>query len=81
MRDTVIRELINLGKEDKNLTLITGDLGFGVLRPFWETLPDQFFNAGITEQSMTPRKNSASSASRTPARISLPHGAGKWPIE
>lgn len=45
MRDTVIRELINLGKEDKNLTLITGDLGFGVLRPFWETLPDQFINA------------------------------------
>ena len=53
MRDTVIRELINLGKEDKNLTLITGDLGFGVLRPFWETLSDQFINAGITEQSMT----------------------------
>ena len=53
MRDTVIRELIRLGKEDKNLNLITGDLGFGVLRPFWEALPDQFINAGITEQSMT----------------------------
>lgn len=53
MRDTVIRELIRIGSEDKRLTLITGDLGFGVLRPFWETLPDQFINAGITEQNFT----------------------------
>ena len=53
MRDTVIRELIALGQEDPRLELITGDLGFGVLRPFWETLPDQFINAGITEQNLT----------------------------
>ena len=53
MRDTVIRTLIELGKEDKNIELITGDLGFGVLKSFWETLPDQFINAGIAEQSMT----------------------------
>lgn len=53
MRDTVIRTLIELGKEDKNIELITGDLGFGVLKSFWETLPDQFINAGIAEQNMT----------------------------
>lgn len=53
MRDTVIRTLIELGKEDKNIELITGDLGFGVLKPFWETLPDRFINAGIAEQNMT----------------------------
>lgn len=53
MRDTVIRTLIELGKEDKSVELITGDLGFGVLKPFWETLPDQFINAGIAEQNMT----------------------------
>lgn len=53
MRDTVIRELIALGKENPALELITGDLGFGVLKPYWETLPDQFINAGITEQNMT----------------------------
>lgn len=33
--------------------LVTGDLGFGVLKPFWETYPEQFVNAGIAEQSMT----------------------------
>lgn len=53
MRDTVIRTLIELGKKDKNIELITGDLGFGVLKSFWETLPDQFVNAGIAEQNMT----------------------------
>lgn len=53
MRDTVIRTLIELGKEDKNVELITGDLGFGVLKSFWETLPNQFINAGIAEQNMT----------------------------
>lgn len=53
MRDTVIRTLIELGKEDKDVELITGDLGFGVLKSFWETLPNQFINAGIAEQNMT----------------------------
>ena len=32
---------------------MTGDLGFGVLKPFWEECPDQFTNAGIAEQNMT----------------------------
>lgn len=53
MRDTVIKTLIELGKKDKNVELVTGDLGFGVLKSFWETLPDQFINAGIAEQNMT----------------------------
>ena len=53
MRYTVIHKLIDLGKKDKDIELITGDLGFGVLKPFWETLPDQFVNAGIAEQNMT----------------------------
>ena len=53
MRDTVIRTLIELGKKDKDIELITGDLGFGVLNPFWKELPDQFVNAGIAEQNMT----------------------------
>ena len=42
-----------LAAEDPNLLLVTGDLGFGVLKPFWEAYPDQFINAGIAEQAMT----------------------------
>lgn len=53
MRDTFVKTLIDIAKEDKNVHLITGDLGFGVLKPFWEQLPDQFTNAGIAEQNMT----------------------------
>lgn len=53
MRDTFVRTLVELAKQDKNLELITGDLGFGVLKPYYEAVPDQFTNAGIAEQNMT----------------------------
>ena len=32
------------------------------------------------ESSMIRQKKTAITASSTPTRISLPHGAGKWPI-
>jgi transketolase len=53
MRDTFVRTLIELAKNDKNIELVTGDLGFGVLKPYFEALPDQFTDAGISEQNMT----------------------------
>ncbi|WP_249310527.1 transketolase family protein [Congzhengia minquanensis] len=53
MRDTFVRTLIEEAKKNKNIELITGDLGFGVLKPFYEALPDQFTNVGIAEQNMT----------------------------
>ena len=53
MRDTFVKTLLEIAKKDKNVYIITGDLGFGVLKPFWEQLPDQIINAGIAEQNMT----------------------------
>lgn len=53
MRDMFVRTLVELAKQDKNIELITGDLGFGVLKPYYEAVPDQFTNAGIAEQNMT----------------------------
>lgn len=53
MRDTFVKTLIAEAKKNKDIELITGDLGFGVLKPFWEQLPNQFTNAGIAEQNMT----------------------------
>ncbi|PKL29102.1 MAG: transketolase [Spirochaetae bacterium HGW-Spirochaetae-2] len=53
MRDTFVRTLIEIAKQDKDVLLVTGDLGFGVLKPYWEQLPDQFINIGIDEQNMT----------------------------
>lgn len=53
MRDSFVKTLMDIAENDKNVVLITGDLGFGVLKPFWEKFPDQFINAGIAEQDMT----------------------------
>lgn len=53
MRDTFVSTLCELAERDPDVHLITGDLGFGVLKPYWERFPDQFTNAGIAEQNMT----------------------------
>lgn len=53
MRDTFVRTLTVLARENRNIRLLTADLGFGVLKPYWEAVPDQFLNAGIAEQNMT----------------------------
>jgi len=53
MRDTFVRTLIEIAKKNRNVILVTGDLGFGVLNPYIKKLPDQYINAGISEQNMT----------------------------
>ncbi len=52
MRDTFTRCLAEEARRNKDLVLITGDLGFGVLFPFIKEFPAQFINAGISEQAM-----------------------------
>ena len=52
MRDTFVKTLIELARQDERIELLTGDLGFGVLKPYWTQLPDQFNNVGIAEQNM-----------------------------
>lgn len=53
MRDTFVRTLLEIAKKNRNVYIVTGDLGFGVLKPFWTELPDRIINAGIAEQNMT----------------------------
>jgi transketolase len=53
MRDTFVKTLCSVCETNKDVELITADLGFGVLKPFFEQFPDQFTNAGIAEQNMT----------------------------
>lgn len=52
MRNAAINMLTELARKDKNIILISGDLGFGVLDEFRTEMPDQYFNAGICEQNM-----------------------------
>ena len=53
MRNTFINELAKLAKQDPNVILITGDLGFGVFEEFEKLFPNQFLNAGVAEQNMS----------------------------
>lgn len=53
MRDAFVEVLIEEAKKNKNIELLTGDLGFGVLKSFYEQLPNQFTDVGIAEQNMT----------------------------
>ena len=50
MRDAFVERLIELAREDESIEFLTGDLGFGVLRPFKNEFPDRFHNVGIAEQ-------------------------------
>ncbi|MFH1840212.1 MAG: transketolase C-terminal domain-containing protein [Nanoarchaeota archaeon] len=52
MRTTFIRTLEKLAELNKNIVLLTGDLGFSVFEDFQKKFPDRFFNVGIAEQNM-----------------------------
>lgn len=52
MRNTFVNTLIEIAQQDKDVVLLTGDLGYGVLNSFWEKFPEQFVNVGIAEQNM-----------------------------
>ncbi len=51
MRKTFINTLIELARNDKDIVLITPDMGFSVLEPFFEEFPERSINCGIAEQN------------------------------
>lgn len=53
MRNTFVSQLISLAEFNKNILLMTADLGFGVFEEFSSKYPKQFLNVGIAEQNMT----------------------------
>lgn len=53
MRNAFIAELTVQAEVDKDIFLITADLGFGVLDDFQRCFPRQFLNVGVAEQNMT----------------------------
>ena len=52
MRDAFVAELTRLARRDPRLTLVVGDLGYGVIDDFANEMPEQFVNAGVAEQNM-----------------------------
>lgn len=51
MRKTFINTLIELARKDKDIVLITPDMGFSVLEPFFNEFPHRAINCGIAEQN------------------------------
>jgi transketolase len=52
MRNAFMAAFFELAKADKNIMLLTGDLGFGVFEAFQQKFPKQFLNVGVAEQNM-----------------------------
>ena len=52
MRTSFINQLLEEAKTNKKIFLVIGDLGYHVVEPFMEAIPDRFLNAGIAEQNM-----------------------------
>jgi transketolase len=53
MRSAFFDTLTRLAAEDPRVTLVVGDIGFGLADVFAEAFPAQFVNAGVAEQHMT----------------------------
>jgi len=53
MRSSFFDTLVRLAEDDERITLVVGDLGFGVIEPFARRFPDRFLNAGVAEQNLT----------------------------
>ena len=52
MRNAMMKALFELANNNKDVVLITGDLGFGLFEDFSEKFPSQFVNIGIAEQNL-----------------------------
>ena len=50
-RRIFVDTLLELAEKDKNIILITCDVGFNYLEKFSKRFPEKFINTGVTEQS------------------------------
>jgi len=53
MRDALLARISKLAESDKDIVILTADLGYGVFEEFESKFPGQFFNVGVAEQNMT----------------------------
>lgn len=52
MRTLFSKLLLEEAKKNKDIVILTGDLGFGLWDEFQKELPGQFFNVGASEQAL-----------------------------
>lgn len=81
MRNAFIEEIQALARENKDIIMMVGDLGYGVLSPFREELSDQFYNAGIAEQAMTSIAAGMAMEGKTVLTYSIANFTSLRPLE
>ena len=52
IREVFAELVFKLGKKDKNLVVMVGDISHGILKKFREKFPERYYNIGICEPSM-----------------------------
>ena len=52
IRDFFFAQLVQLAHKDKDIVLLTADIGCWGINNFKEWYPDRFFNVGVAEQNM-----------------------------
>ena len=52
MRNAFSKELLDLAKKDRNIVLLSGDIGNRMFDELKESCPNQFLNCGIAEANM-----------------------------
>jgi transketolase len=52
LRKAFFKKMCELAEKDKDVVLITGDLGYSFMEEYAQKYPDQFINFGIAEQAM-----------------------------
>ncbi|MDQ6776739.1 MAG: 1-deoxy-D-xylulose-5-phosphate synthase [Actinomycetota bacterium] len=71
MRRAFVDGLVELGKRDERIVLLTADLGFAALEPFEEAFPTRFFNVGVSEQNMIGMSTGLAEAGFIPYAYSI----------
>ena len=81
MRNAVLDELPGLAAADERIVFLTGDLGYGVVEPFFERFPDRAFNVGVAEQNMAAVAGGLAAAGLIPFIYSIASFASMRPFE
>lgn len=81
MRNAFIGALLEIAEEDLRIVFLTGDLGFMVLEPFAERIPERFINVGVAEQNMIGLATGLADAGFVPFVYSIATFASMRPYE
>src|SRR5262249_94374 len=81
VRVEALRTLARLAREDRRIVFLTGDLGFGVVEPFFAEFPERAFNVGVAEQNMLAMATGLAERGLLPYVYSIAPSASPRPFE